>query len=312
MRVVPCPVSAEELRRLVLVERKMDKEIAALFPGGTVSRVQSWRKRYEIESLQRWERYDVPAIEGRLRSLLVGSMLGDGRIVFRTTGAHYEETHSEAQRAYTMWKAKIWEPWPLTINETTTEGPYLQHRLCTVSHGSLVYWRDLFYPSREKGWKRFRNEVVDLVDPFALAIWYLDDGCAAWWPDITFGADDESRKVALLIFEKFGLKPRWQHIRRTTGNFHFEREETAHRFLDLIRPHVPECMSYKLQGFGFQGHNYQLRNNLSVERLQELAARGIPIQRIASELGEAPTTVSNYLLKHGIAHPRKRGRPAKG
>lgn len=82
MTPIPCPVSAEELRRLVHGEKLTDDAIASLL-GGTNHRVQSWRRRYGIEAVARWARHDVPPIEGRLKSLLVGSMLGDGRIVRR-------------------------------------------------------------------------------------------------------------------------------------------------------------------------------------------------------------------------------------
>ena len=310
MRAIDCPVSPKELRRLVRDEKLTDAEVAARLPGGTIKRVQSWRRRYTIEVVARWERNEVPPIEGQLKSLLVGSMLGDGRIVHRTHAAHFAEGHCEAQRPYLEWKASLWGAWACPIFDVPDKRGYVHSRMNTVAHGSLVPWRDLFYATRDKGWKRLLPEVVDLVDEFALAVWYLDDGCVAWWPTITFGANEPSRQVALAIFEKFGLRPRWQLLKKNTGNFHMEREDTAHRFLDLIQPHVPECMVYKLRDFGFQGPHYQVRQKVSPDRLRELASQGTPIRRMAKLLGVGASTVDRWLLELDIPHARKRGRPS--
>lgn len=308
MRAIPCPVSPEELRRLVHDEKLPDKDIA-LQLGGTIKRVQSWRRRFGIEALPRWKRNEVTPVEGQLRSLLVGSMLGDGRIVRQKTASYYTESHCGAQRDYLEWKARLWGPWAGPVAEVPDQRGYEQVRMVTPAHGTLNPWRAMFYERPRKGWKRLLPEVVDLVDEFALAIWYMDDGHAGWWPGITFGMDDESREVARSIFDKFGLKPRWQLHKGRTGTFYMEREDTAERFLDLIRPHVPACMASKLGPFGFQGPHHQVRAKLDLETLTLLSAQGVPIKRIARDLGVGASTVSRRLEQWGIDHPRKQGRP---
>lgn len=308
MRAIDCPISPDFLRHLVHGEKLTDAEIAGQVPGGTAKRVRSWRRRFKIATLPRWERHEVPPIEGRLQSLLVGSMLGDGRIVHRTHAAHYSESHCGAQKPYLEWKAALWGPWATPISDVPDKRGYKQVRMNTVAHGSLVSWQGMFYPSRTKGWKRLLPRVVDLVDDFALAIWYLDDGSADWWPTITFGMDDASWLIANAIFEKFGIHPRWNVKKGKTGQFHMEREDTAHKFIEIIRPHIPECMGYKLEGFGFQGPHYQVRQKLP-DDLREMAAMGVPIKRIARDLGIGASTVDRWLTKLGISHPRKIGRP---
>lgn len=309
MKAIPCPVSPEELHRLVHEDQLPDKGIAARFPGGTVSRVKAWRKRHGVAAFPRWARNEVIPIEGRLKSLLVGSMLGDGRLVRRTNATHYSERHCGAQQPYLEWKASFWGPWAKPIKPVPDKRGYSQVRMDTCAHAILNPWQEMFYADHKKGWKRLVPEVVDLVDEFALAIWYLDDGCRGWWPSITFGMDDESREVAWAIFEKFGLRPRWELKKGKTGEFHMEREGTALRFLDIIRPHVPECMKHKLEGFGFQGPGYQVREKVTREGLQKMATEGIPIRRMAQKLGVGAATVDRWLKKFGIEHPRKKGRP---
>lgn len=319
MRAIPCPIPSHELDHLYTIEKLTDDEIAErLGNGATLKRVRSWRTRFGIETIPRWSRHDVPALEGRLRSLLVGSMLGDGRLVYRTHATHYTERHEDDQRAYLEWKLAQWGSWVRTVpkpNDKVEGGKvYRTWRFNTVAHASLNEWQALFYERRDRGWKRLLPAVVDLVDDFALAVWYLDDGGAAWWPYITFGADVKSREVAWAIFEKFGLKPRWQFVKqgdqgRETGAFHMEREDTAERFLELVRPHVPECMSYKLR-FGYDtGRNNIVKGKLTKEVLAELAAEGVPIRRMAKLLGVGGATIDRHLRKHGIEHLRVRGNP---
>lgn len=319
MRSILCPVSKSELEQLYLVEKLTDEEIAVrIGKETTAKRVRTWRKRFGIRTLQRWERHDVPPIEGCLKSLLVGSMLGDGRLVHRTNATHYTERHSDEQRPYLDWKMRRWGPWVQSepqYNDKTVRGKnYRAWRFNTVAHPSLNKWQRLFYESRYKGWKILSPEIVDHVDDLALALWYLDDGCVCWWPDITFGGTAESRKIAWAIFERFKLSPRWQPVKekdgRETGAFHMEREDTAGRFLEIITPHVPECMRHKLSGFGYNsGRNNRIKERLDPVALRELAADGVPLRRMGKILGVGASTIDRHLRRHGIEHLRAKGNP---
>jgi hypothetical protein len=164
----------------------------------------------------------------------------------------------------------------------------------------------MFYP--EPGPKQLQPQVVDLVDTLALAIWYMDDGTSNWWPTIIFGMNSRSFEIARTIFQKFNLNPRWYLRKGNTGEFIFEGEDQAHLFISLIKPHVPECMQYKLK-FGFQGEHYQVRQLLPEDTLRELASKEVPIRRIAKMLGVGSTTVDRHLKKHGIEHARTVGHP---
>lgn len=75
MKALPCPITPEELRRLYIEEKLTDEAIVErLGQGATLKRVRSWRRRFDIETLGKSERNEVPLIEGQLRSLLIGSM----------------------------------------------------------------------------------------------------------------------------------------------------------------------------------------------------------------------------------------------
>jgi hypothetical protein len=279
-------------------------------PFATLKRVRSWRKRFGIKTLVRTERHEVPAIEGRLRSLLIGSMLGDGRLDRLPNSTRYSENHTDKQRGYAEWKRLQWGPWVKSelkpVSWIQEKKIYPGWRFETVAHPSLNKWHSMFYGP--EGPKLLTPGVVNLVDPFALAVWYMDDGSAEWWPLITFGMKSEDRLIAVSIFDKFGLHPRWGHVKGGTGQFFFEREDQAHLFISLVKPHIPECMQQKLI-FGFQGPHYQVRQAIPESTLRELASKNVPMRRIAKELGVGASTVSRHLQRYNIPHPRKIGRP---
>ena len=311
MKKITCPITAGELRFLVEEEKLTDKQIASRFQGGTVHRIQRWRYAYGIDVIPRWSRNELLPIEGKLQSLLVGSMFGDGRLVRHPNSTYFSERHCGEQKSYLEWKAVMWGTWAKEIKLVPDKRGYSQFRMETHAHPILNPWQELFYANHNKGWKRLLPQVIDLVDEFALTIWYIDDGNAGWWPGITFGADSASRVIALSVFEKFGLKPRWQLLKGNTGHFHMEREDTAIRFLDIVTPHIPDCMSYKKGPFGFQGSHYQVRQKIQESKLREFAGQGIPIRRIGKMLGVGANTVNRYLIKWEIAHPRTIGQPRK-
>jgi LAGLIDADG DNA endonuclease family len=312
MKAIECPVTADELRRLYVEEKLTDQEIVVRVGcEATVKRVRSWRRRYGVGTINRTERHDVPPIEGNLQSLLIGSMLGDGRLAYGVHTTRYAENHAAFQSEYAEWKRLQWGAWvkhelkPVLWKKSN--GCYPGVRFETVSHMSLNVWEELFY--NDKGPKLLKPEVLPLVDPFALTVWYMDDGCAEWWPTITMATS--VRDVALTILRKFDLTPEWKFstTRDTTGSYVIRGEDNAHKFIDLVRPHIPECMSYKLE-FGFQGAHYQVRQNASEEKLAELAAKGVPIREMARILGVGASTVDRYLREFGLYHPRKVGRPS--
>ena len=315
MKAVPCPVSPESLRDLILNQKLTEAQVAAMLPGGTIKRVQSWKQRYGIETPHRWERYALPPIEGRLKSLLVGSMLGDGRLARRVHATHYIERHCGEQRAYLEWKASQWGAWATGIKEIPDKRGFSLFGFNTLAHADLNAWQELFYADQNHGWKRQLPAVIDHVDEFALAIWYLDDGWVGWWPGISFGADEASRLVAFSIFEKFNLKPRWVQLQpdnATNGQFLLDQEEMAEHFLELVLPHIPDCMAYKRGPFGFQGSHYQIRQKLTPEALQDMADRSTPLREMARVFGVGGATIDRWLIKCKIDHPQrgKVGRPS--
>jgi len=302
MRAIPCPISRERFVDLYVNQCLTEKQINELLISegldSSMKRIRSWRLRYEIETVAKHDRLGLPKIEGDLRSILIGSMLGDGRIAFRKNASHYEERHAPNQKEYLEWKQEKWGKWSSGELTTAKSREFTSYIFRTHAHPMLNEYRDLFYEERDKGWKVVKYDVVDQVDELAFAMWYLDDGFSGHWPCITFGAKGESRANAYLIFEKFGLSPRWKLKKGETGEFHF-REEDAERFIEIVSPHVPDCMKYKLD-FGFQGRNNGIKKKMDKDLLLELRGKGWSKRRIAKYLDCGASTVGRWMVKFGV------------
>ena len=313
MRLIPCPIEADVLRKLYSEDHLTDAAIARQLGEGVTSKhVRRWRIRAEIPTINRTERHDVPPIEGALVSLLVGSVLGDGRLDRLKNTTRFIENHAADQRDYLEWKVGLWGSWVKSgvrpVVWSRPEGDFPGFRFETVAHAELNPWHNVFYGSGTR--KRLDRAIVPLVDELALAIWFMDDGSAGWWPRITFGMDVVSQGIAMGIFDRFGLHPRWEICKGNTGNFLFEGEDQAHRFIALVTPHMPECMRRKLT-FGFQGPHYQVRQVLTEEALRKMVSEGVPIRRMARELGVGASTVERHLRMFHLTHPRRMGRPPR-
>lgn len=306
MRPIPCPIEPELLREMYsvrkLTDQKIVDEIAEMgFLDHTVKHVRSWRKKFGIETILPSSRHDLPPLEGRLLSVFLGSMLGDGGLarqtkkmsdgsVYSPPSANFFESHCGAQVEYLKWKVEQWGPeWVRDMRQIPMKDKRIQFRMWTHNHPSLLKWHQTFYPSG-KGNKLFCEEIVPLVDPLALAIWYMDDGTAGWWPAISFGGFGDSRKHAIKILENFGLTVTWvpwQSKSPHIGYLTINGIDNANKFLDIIRPHVPPCMAHKLNPGYITGERNRIK-----EAIGDTDLNATPIRQLAKKLGVSATTLS--------------------
>jgi len=134
------------LRRLYLEERLSESSIADMY-GTYQVRVGRLRRKYGIPTLSRSDRMDLPEeLPLRLRSILVGSMLGDGSI--QRTGPHtarFEEHHSLKQKPYLDWKVREWGDFVSSV-VPSNKGRHEGQKLFT--HGCRTLWSfwKVFYP----------------------------------------------------------------------------------------------------------------------------------------------------------------------
>jgi hypothetical protein len=186
------------------------------------------------------------------KQLLIGSILGDGKLQIQKNGlnANFSEIHSKKQKEYILWKKEFLECFQPKIKEykildKRTNKEYPSVVLWTKVHPLLTEYFRLFYPQNKK---TISKKAIESIGPLALAVWYCDDG--------SFGYTNQNGKIATyvsyeknMVFVKF-LKEKFNincTVNRDGKNHHiyFSKKEIL-KFLELIKDHVPECMNYKL------------------------------------------------------------------
>jgi len=308
-------LSERELRRLYHEEFLTDEKIARRL-GAATGQVSSLRRKYGIRTLKRWERYRLPPLEGDLRSMFIGSMLGDASLSHKDTAVVLQESHCLEQKSYLEWKISLWGSWVVAYSPEVPNGRSRngdQHWSCvfhTRPHGDLIPWREKFYWRGEKD--RGGNtrkctpvEVIDELTPLALAVWYMDDGTNGHWPSLCYGQHPGCREVAIEALLKMGLESTWtpakkkgQELRR--GQLVFRGHENADRFFDLVDPYMQECLSYKFERKYAKSRNYRRKTILTAEFLGDRLASGDTFKDIASATGFSPGVVSDQARRLGV------------
>lgn len=298
------------LRKLYTEEQLTEAEIAERFSTHQVA-IGRLRTSWGIPTVSKSDRLKLPGFNQVQTSLLLGSMFGDGGLkATGSTTARLEESHADAQRAYLDWKAVLWGPYVATIIPTKKQGSYPGWRL--ITHGCREfrpYWEG-FYPGG-LGDKRFDHLSLASFDDLSLAVWFMDDGSRSS-ESFRFHVSPyaENQRVQLQILRKFGLHPRTYPGDGDT-TIHISGRGDITRFIDLVAPHVPESMNYKLSPQNIRVRGIPPREKLTSERLTELVSRGLNTQQMADVLKVGTSSVRRALLKNNVLYTPVCGRPPK-
>lgn len=182
------------------------------------------------------------------RSILVGTLLGDGHLETQDKGKTYrlKIEHQIAQRDYLQWIHDQFKEWiPGGIRSRIKKNGY-GYVLCdTYSHGAFRFYAQQFYPQSRKEIPRLINK---LLDPMALAIWFMDDG--SWKSNRhntfiihTLGySKKDLESVQIILKKKFDLET---SLHAQKGKYWrlYVKSESAEKFRDLIEPYTSQIPS---------------------------------------------------------------------
>jgi hypothetical protein len=306
-------LSPELLSKLYLEDKLTDTEIACEFGTRQVN-VSKLRKKYNIPTILKSDRLGLPEeLTSRQTSILIGSMLGDGRL--RKTGlvtADYSEYHSEKQRSYLEWKAKEWGLFCSHIASIFDPRGYKGACLYTYSSRLLYpYWK-MFYP-KGGGNKEFGSLDLTLVDALSVAVWFMDDGSKTEsYARFSVGSDKKSQRVQVQILNKFGIVSSLyatERQGRKDNTLIIDGRTNFSKFVDLISPHLVEGLTYKL-AVKVRKAGPAPRDIITVEKVEELLARGLTSTAIAKILGVPRSSLHHHMVRLGFSS-RPIGRPSK-
>jgi len=291
------------LRRLYLEEGKTETEIGAFFGCSQVC-ISRHRKNLGIPTISKTFRSSqrVPPLTNRQRQILIGSLLGDGTMRATGEGASFGEGHGEKQSAYTDWKAKELAPfvaycrWRTYVHSTDGK-QHREKKLATREYLQLKEFYDLFYPLPDR--KRiFPKNLTEIFSPLSLAVWYLDDGGVTLkgHPQIAFGLDQISLHRALQALRSLGLKTKVYGV-QGNQSIHFPKQPME--FKEIVLPHIPECMAYKIPFEKKGGALRRESRKFLPEKALQLYEGGLRKDQIARLYGVGVSTVSHRLRAAG-------------
>jgi transposase-like protein len=304
-------LTEEILRKLYLEDLLTETQIAEQY-GCSQNAIWNRRKKWGVPKVGKTGRItaSLEPLTAEQEALLYGSLLGDGHL--HATGeeaARFTEGHSEKQVPYLEWKAEILGSYVRKIVETEKrkdEKVYKGKMLYTFGTTHLRPWFDKFYPAPDR--KRvFPADLPQRMDPFILAVWYMDDGSILnqFHPRITFGLDDVSLERALAALRVLGFEPT---VHPGTSDRTITFPDQDRKFYDLIGPHVPECMKWKVPELSMRRIKDANAKKLTVEIAQQLAADGKSAAEIARMYGVGASTAKRRIAGE---ERKKMGRPPK-
>lgn len=188
------------------------------------------------------------------RQMVLGGLMGDGSVSPKpahSTGpgikSRFRFGHGPKQDAYAQWKADQLEGVPTTISPHSKGGLMVE----TTPLAELDVLREAVYVGNKKV---FSWDYLKELTPFALAIWYMDDGSfqvrrtdgSAGRSDICVQAMDKGTQIRLVshLNDSFGLSCKLID-RAGKAVIVFDRDGTE-ALHDLVAAYVPPSMDYKL------------------------------------------------------------------
>ena len=173
--------------------------------------------------------------------LIIGSLLGDGHLVWTTRGYAFRVNHSIKQGKYVLWKYNI-------LKEFVRTSPKECGRCCyfrTISHPLLEKLRGDFYLKNRKILPE--KLIEEHLDSFVLSTWFMDDGSRDK-NQVRINSQNFSRKenvkLQRILRAKLGIETSLNrdknHVRIRIGT------SSMTRFATLVKPHIIPDMLYKL------------------------------------------------------------------
>ena len=173
--------------------------------------------------------------------LLIGTLLGDGYLDRTTRGYSLRIHHGVSQKEYVDFKYQLLHSFVNSPPKRSGKAYYFR----TVSHPFLIQLRKQFYIGQKKIIpKQF---LESNFDPFAFAIWIMDDG-AADWNQLRLNTQSFDHKENLWLTQflqaKFGITAT---INQDKGKYRLRIRASSMPILkNLVLPYIIPSMLYKL------------------------------------------------------------------
>jgi hypothetical protein len=210
--------------------------------------------------------------------LLVGTLLGDGNLQTETKGRNwrYRALHKAEHKPYLYHKYDLLkdlcssEPILSKIFDSRTNKYYERYYFNTKTNDCFRFYANIFYkfdPKTQCMVKDVPIKIEKFLTPRAVAYWYMDDGSLKWLGHSNamrictenFSKDGVCRLQKTLqnqynISTSLTKKTRVVNGDRVFVGYRISiNEKNSAAFRELIKPHLVDCMKYKVTD-GKKGH----------------------------------------------------------
>jgi len=215
--------------------------------GVNQATIRKWLKDYGI---LREGGFSYASLSKRQKELVIGTVLGDGNLFKPKHGknAKLQLVHCARQLPYLRWKiGELREFFTRSEPYHYSYGSFLASRC----HPDLTELYTQFYVNRKKTISR---ELLDQLTPLSLAVWFMDDGTRADFPNkkrsrVVFclgGLTSEEYSLISGWFTSYG----WENT-LTGGSENCINMvlniKASDRFREVIKDYIHPIMAYKLR-----------------------------------------------------------------
>lgn len=171
------PPGKEVLLKLYTENMLTLKQIGKIYGVGKKA-VNSWFNKYGIKKISNMQRKyyglrKVP-LTNKQREFVIGTLLGDGCIGTSGKFKRLQMRQSIKQIDYLLWKKDVMENLTNNVYKQVQKNRNSTIVHCsTIGHQDFNFFHKLFYSNNKK---IIRDEIINHLTPFAMAVWYMDDG----------------------------------------------------------------------------------------------------------------------------------------
>ena len=186
------------------------------------------------------------------KSVLLGTLLGDGSLKLRGNYYRLHIKHSYKQISLVRYKRKIFSNitnMPIRIFfQTVKDKDYRFCEFVTLTHPEFSKYRELFYKDKKKVISQKLKQL--LKSPLSLAMWFMDDGCAEY-AGVSFNTQcfslKEVRFLSQILKESFGLD---SIIRKNkNGWIIYIPKNNLNKFTNIVKKYLLPDFLYKLEPY---------------------------------------------------------------
>lgn len=249
-------LSKSRLEELYLKQKLSDMKIASIF-NVSLGRIHRLRSKYNIKAIEQYERHYKQKLSKNEREFLIGTLLGDGHLRWRSGKKSYPELMLEQtvkHKEYVFWLREQVKDWLSNPDERLKQTRkiknnkvYHSYPIRTICHPVFVEFYNGFYNNGKKVISY--DFIKENISSFSLAIWVMDDGTISKNRNMAICTQsfntDEHEKLRSILKDKFELKATiWKSYddKKWLG---FNKDESL-KLTVLIKEYIVPSMQYKL------------------------------------------------------------------